>query len=68
MLEEVKRYECKCKRCGWIWLSREEHPIACARCKNSYWSKEPIVKKEAEATVVDVITPAVEENFNEVTS
>jgi predicted Zn-ribbon and HTH transcriptional regulator len=52
----VKRFECRCRRCGWLWLSREKHPIACAHCKSPYWAKDPVIKKGTEATAATEIT------------
>lgn len=31
---------CKCNRCGHVWLPQNGNikPIACAKCKSSYWN------------------------------
>ncbi len=29
-----------CKRCGYEWASRDQHPLRCAKCKTPYWDKE----------------------------
>jgi hypothetical protein len=35
----VNRRACKCSRCGYEWLPHSSmSPIACARCKSSYWN------------------------------
>jgi NAD-dependent SIR2 family protein deacetylase len=38
----------KCNKCGWVWISRQyieddysTIPIACAKCKSSYWNRDP---------------------------
>lgn len=28
---------CTCKRCGWTWEARIEHPKCCPGCKSSKW-------------------------------
>jgi predicted nucleic acid-binding Zn ribbon protein len=34
----------KCEKCGHIWYSRQftrdNPPVACARCKNPYWRRK----------------------------
>lgn len=37
----------KCNKCNYVWLSRQyledkkTIPIACSRCKSSYWNRDP---------------------------
>jgi hypothetical protein len=54
----------KCKRCGWEWLSAQETPTCCARCKNPYWDKEPKIKK-AEANFSEGLTSAERRDIDE---
>ena len=49
----------KCQRCNAEWLPRSEKPIACPRCKSTYWNK-PRMKRESklkakEPIVVEII-------------
>jgi hypothetical protein len=41
-MEEEIRYECVCKRCGWRWFSKYEHPIFCPgkKCHSAYWNED----------------------------
>jgi predicted Zn-ribbon and HTH transcriptional regulator len=32
----------KCLHCGWEWLSFDNPPVRCARCKTPYWNRQPI--------------------------
>lgn len=42
----VKRTQCHCLHCDWIWTtSREEPPTVCPNCHSAYWDK-PIVNKK----------------------
>lgn len=38
--------KCKCKKCGYEWLSRIEKPKACPACKQYGWQKEDKVRVE----------------------
>jgi len=35
-------YKHKCLRCGYVWVSRKEHPLHCAnpKCHSPYWNIE----------------------------
>lgn len=33
-MKGFKRYLVKCKKCGYEWLARTEHPTRCALCNN----------------------------------
>ena len=39
MYKEIntQRYECKCERCGYIWISNSI-PISCSKCKTRSWN------------------------------
>ena len=44
-----KKYNCKCIRCGWEWMSRVEYPKECSRCKAYDWKtnwRVPILPTE----------------------
>lgn len=32
-----------CKRCGFIWRSKTENPVACKKCKNPNWNRDEIM-------------------------
>jgi len=32
-----KRKAIKCLRCGWLWVSSQERPLVCPKCKNRNW-------------------------------
>jgi predicted Zn-ribbon and HTH transcriptional regulator len=46
-----ERRQFSCKRCGWIWLSHMDRPIACARCKSPYWDVDRAEKQVNPAVV-----------------
>ncbi len=54
----MERFECHCKRCDWVWFSREEHPVSCAKCKSPYWDRLPILKTKAEVGIDGTETSA----------
>ena len=40
--QEIKKLlECKCLRCGHVWVRRTAQPRECPNCKSPAWSKPP---------------------------
>jgi hypothetical protein len=43
----------KCERCGHVWISRyytrDNPPVACAKCKNPYWNRRSTKTKQEQA-------------------
>jgi DNA-directed RNA polymerase subunit RPC12/RpoP len=59
-MDMLKKY--KCQRCNAEWLPRSEKPIACPRCKSTYWNKERVrppkkQKPPKELPVVEILQP-----------
>ena len=44
MKVEITRLECK--RCGHVWIPKQEEVRICPHCKSPYWDKERRKKKE----------------------
>jgi predicted Zn-ribbon and HTH transcriptional regulator len=43
--KKVIGYELTCTRCGYVWESKKEHPLRCAKCKTPYWDTPRKIKE-----------------------
>lgn len=41
-MENEVRFGCQCKRCGWVWYSKNDRPLVCPKCQSAYWDRERI--------------------------
>ena len=41
MKERKEGQVCKCRKCGYEWISRVKSPKTCTRCKSYTWKEEP---------------------------
>lgn len=44
MAQETKAYEHTCKRCYQTWVSLQESPVRCGKCKSPYWDKRRVME------------------------
>jgi len=36
--EIPERKAFRCKRCGWLWVSKLDNPVVCPKCHSPYWN------------------------------
>lgn len=51
MKEGQKRFQHKCLRCGYDWLSKLVDPVVCPYCNSALWNR-PYAKEKRELTPV----------------
>lgn len=40
MKKLIRRWKCKCEKCGHEWESRMTNPKMCPNCKTTYWNEK----------------------------